>query len=271
MSGDYREEAVDYYDKFSGPPPGDVDFYRQFVKQTTRVLELGCGTGRVMVPLAAPARYVHGMDHSPAMLARCQEKLEAANISASRAQAEVGDITDFDLLGRMPAFDLIIAPFRVMQNLESDQQVDGLMRCIKKHLTADGLAILNTFCPMSDPATMKARWDTRDAREPAWTQPDGDGTVTLTENCSRYREHPFTMLPELTYRRYDAQGIQIGESVLKFAMRIWYPDELIHLIESHGFAVTRRFGGYEGQPWGEGTELVVAFRHEDRSQPGDHA
>lgn len=267
MSADYREDAVEYYDKFSGSPPGDTDFYRTFVTDATRVLELGCGTGRIMVPLAATAGYVHGMDHSAAMLALCREKLEAANISASRAQAEVGDITDFDLLDRMPAFDLIIAPFRVMQNLESDVQVDGLMRCIKKHLTADGLAILNTFCPMSDPVTMKARWATRDGSELAWTQPDGDGTVTLTEDCSRYREHPFTMFPVLTYRRYDSQGIQIGESVLNFAMRIWYPDELIQLIESHGFAITGRFGGYEGQPWGEGTELVVTFRHADGSQP----
>jgi hypothetical protein len=68
------------------------------------------------------------------------------------------------------------------------------------------------------------------------------------------------MLPELTYRRYDAGGTQTGEAKLRIAMRVWYPNDLIHLIESHGFVVTNRFGGYEGEPWEAGTELVVVFQ-----------
>lgn len=261
MSKDYRHDFVDYYDKFAGPPPADVDFYRSFATKTTRVLELGCGTGRVLVPLAGSAGYVHGLDHSPAMLTLCRRKLDDANIGISRAEVEVKDITDFDLTDRMPKFDLIISPFRVMQNLETDDQVARLMRNIKKHLSYGGEAILNTFCPRGDPEKLKAIWDSLDGREPTWIKPDGEGTVALTENCSRYREDPLTVFPELTYRRYDARGTQIGEAVLNIAMRVWYPGELINLIESHGFAITKRFGGYEGERWGEGSELVVVFSH----------
>ena len=261
MSEDYRLSAVEYYDKFGVPPPVDIEFYRSFVTKTTRLLELGCGTGRVLVPLAGVAGYVHGLDHSPAMLALCRKKLEAAEIGAGRPVVEVGDITSFDLTGRLPKFDLITAPFRVMQNLETDQQIAGLMRCIKRHLSSDGEAILNTYHPRFAPDKLKAIWDTWDGREPAWTEPEGDGTVSLTENCTRYRDNPLTVFPKLTYRRYDAQGTQVGESVLDFAMRVWYPDELLNMIESHEFAVTKRFGGYEGEPWGEARELVVVFRH----------
>ncbi len=50
-------------------------------------------------------------------------------------------------------------------------------------------------------------------------------------------------------------------------MRVWYPDELIEMIESHGFEITDRFGGYEGDRWREGSELVVVFRAGDARQP----
>jgi len=43
-------------------------------------------------------------------------------------------------------------------------------------------------------------------------------------------------------------------------MRYYYPDEFVELIESHGFSIIGRWGGYSDEPYGEGGELVVAFR-----------
>jgi len=266
---DYREEAVDYYDKFSASPQNDIDFYRSRVTGASRILELGCGTGRVMVSLADAAGYVYGMDHSAAMVALCQKKLNAAKIAPRQAEVEVGDITDFDLTQRTPKFDLIIAPFRVLQNLETDTQVTNLMRCIKAHLAPQGEAILNTFCPRGGPDALKALWNSFDGRKPVWTKQDGAHTVTLTEDCTRSIDTPLTVYPELTYRRFDATGNQLGEATLKIAMRVWYPDDLIGMVESHGFSVTARYGGYSNEPWEKGPELVAAFRH--REHPGSEA
>ena len=46
---------------------------------------------------------------------------------------------------------------------------------------------------------------------------------------------------------------------MKIAMRCWYPDDLMKLIEDHGFRVAARWGGYAGEKWGEGQELVIQF------------
>lgn len=132
--------------------------------------------------------------------------------------------------------------------------------CIARHLAPGGEAILNTFGPRSGPDGIKEFWESRDGSEPTWSQPDGEDTVVLTEKCNRYRDEPLTVYPELTYRRSNAAGEHIDEATLRIAMRVWYPDELIALIESHGFEITDRFGGYEGEPWCKGSELVVAFR-----------
>ena len=140
---DIRLEAAQYYDL--QPGPDDIPFYENLMSSSTAdVLELGCGTGRVLSRLANRCRYIHGIDLSEAMLSIWRQKLQEAGVPKEKACVEVGDITNF-CLGR--AFDFIIAPFRVIQNLEMNDQVNGLFDCIDKHLAPNGSCILNAFHP----------------------------------------------------------------------------------------------------------------------------
>src|SRR5712692_6062861 len=97
MAPDIRAQAAKYYD-LSPDTPKDVSFYKGLLPSpAARVLELGCGTGRVLLPLAEATAYIHGLDRSEAMIAVCQRKLEAAGLPTAKAQVEVKDITDFAL------------------------------------------------------------------------------------------------------------------------------------------------------------------------------
>src|SRR2546426_2885300 len=120
MATDIRAQAAKYYD-LNPEAPDDIPFYKSLIPSPeVCMLELGCGTGRVLLPLAEVCGYIHGLDISEAMAASCSEKLKAAGIHATKAQVEVGDITNFDL-GRM--FDFMLAPYRVLQNVETDTAV----------------------------------------------------------------------------------------------------------------------------------------------------
>ncbi len=267
MPDDYRQGAATYYDRFSGADLHDVAFYQARLAERdapSRVLELGCGTGRVLLPLAPHAQYIHGIDRSPAMLAIARQKLADAGLGPDRVTIAEADLTAADFTADQPPFDLIIAPFRVMQNLETDEQVDGMMRCIRRHLAPGGEAILNTFRPRGGPEALIAYWSSRDGTEPAWEQRDGDGVVRLYEDCTRHRADARVVYPTLTYRRYDAAGRMIEEAPMPIVMRVWWTDDLIGLIERHGMRVTRRWGGYRDEPWAEGPELVVAFTDDRR-------
>ena len=66
------------------------------------------------------------------------------------------------------------------------------------------------------------------------------------------------LYPELIYRRYEGEEL-IDEAVLRIAMRCYYPDELLSLVVAEGFRVVNKWGGYAGEPYGEGPELVVEF------------
>ena len=119
---DAREKAARFYDLSPGNPNEDIAFYRERLPSTeASVLELGCGTGRVLIPLSESCSCIHGVDASDPMITICREKLAERGRPPSKVNVETGDITSIHL-GR--TFDQIIAPFRVLQNLESDEQVD---------------------------------------------------------------------------------------------------------------------------------------------------
>jgi SAM-dependent methyltransferase len=102
MSEDIRAEAAKYYD-VNPTIPDDIAFYQaRLPGSDATVLELGCGTGRVLLPLAARCGFIQGLDRSQAMLARCQQKLQAAAIPPTTARVEHDDITHFALGGSVP-------------------------------------------------------------------------------------------------------------------------------------------------------------------------
>jgi SAM-dependent methyltransferase len=256
MSTDTRAQAAKYYD-LNPDTPVDIPFYRRRVPfPEAHVLELGCGTGRVLVPLAEACGYLHGLDLSEAMVAECHRKLEAAGSAPTKAQVEVRDITNFVLNQK---FDLIIAPYRVLQNLETDTAVTGLFHCIRQHLTPGGSCILNVFRPYAEPEVLRREW-CREQEMLEWKVAVEGGYVTCHDRRPRMDLDKMILYPELIYRRYQGETL-VDEATLKIAMRCYYPDEFVQLIERQGFRVLQQWGGYNGEVYGQGSELVVQFTH----------
>ena len=254
MRGDMRAEAAKYYD-VNPTIPDDRAFYRaRLPSSDAAVLELGCGTGRVLLPLAAVCGCIHGIDRSPAMLARCLQKVQAAAIPPTKARVALGDITDF-ALGR--AFDLIIAPYRVLQLLETEAQVDGLFRCVRTHLAPGGTCIVNVFHPHGGFEGVQQAWER--ATEICRWEVTVDGVrLRCDERWLRLDPERHILYPELVYRRY-VDDAWIEDAVLQIPRRCYAPDEFEQVIRDHGFRIIQRWGGYAGERYGEGPELVVQF------------
>lgn len=253
MDVDVRESVARYYDL--GGAPEDLEFYRRRVPfPDASVLDLGCGTGRILVPLNSSCGYIEGVDASEAMLAICRGKLEDGKAGSHKAQVQLGDITNLNLGSQ---FDLVIAPFRVMQNLETDEEVDGLFDSIRRHLKPEGSCILNVFNPKADKETMCREWCS-DSERFAWEAPYGSHTVRVHDRRLAMDRERMVLYPELIWREYDGDHL-VDEARLQICMRVYYPDEFVRLVASHGFKVVDRWGGYAGEPYGEGPELVAEF------------
>ena len=254
MPVDFRKEVAEYYDH-STKQPDDIGFYQSILPSPdSTVLELGCGTGRVLVPLVEHCSYIHGIDISEAMLTLCRKKLQALSASKKRCIVQPGDITDLNL-GR--SFDLITAPFRVFQNLETDEEVDGFFQTVRTHLAPGGTCILNVFRPFLDKKAMATQW-TSDEEILSWEAPIEGGRVTCHDRRKRIDPEMQVAYTDLVYRRYRGEKLE-DEAVLNLLMRYYYADEFVEMIENHGFRIFNRWGGYKGEPYGEGPELVVQF------------
>jgi len=232
----------------------DVAFYVEEAKAARGpVLELGCGTGRILLPIARAGSTIVGLDSSRHMLERCREKLGAEPAAVQRrVTLHQGDLHDFDL-GGGATFTLIIAPFRVFQHLTTIDAQLRVLANVARHLAPAGRLVFDVFNPrfeMMVGADGVEREDTPEQR-----LPDGR-TLRRTYRVAKVRWADQANDVELIYyvdgKRY-VQG---------FAMRWFLRAELEHLLTRAGFRVCAIYGDFARGPLVEGApeQVVVAER-----------
>ena len=149
----------------------DLDFYVAIAREADGpVLEVGCGTGRVLLPCARAGAEMVGLDLSPDMLAVLRRGLagEPADVQA-RVRVVEGDMRTFDL---DEAFPVAVLPFRSFQHMLTPEDQRAALRRIRAHLRPGGRIVLDLFNP-SIPMLGDAAWAKYPVPEPEFTMPDG--------------------------------------------------------------------------------------------------
>jgi SAM-dependent methyltransferase len=124
----------------------DVPFYMELARRTGGpVLELGCGTGRVLLPIARAGIAVHGVDGSPAMLEELSRKLaQEPDQVRERVTLSAGDLRNFRSERKYP---LVIIPFRPLQHMYTVEDQVAALRTAAFHLEENGLLAFDVFYP----------------------------------------------------------------------------------------------------------------------------
>lgn len=271
-AGEYDEYAAiaDLYDHvglYRDRP--DVGFFvGAAVEAGGPVLEIGCGSGRVLIPTARAGVEIVGLDLSPHMLGLCRDRLgkEPAAVRA-RATLVQADMRRFDLARR---FALITLPFRPFQHLVSVPDQLACLENIHRHLDGDGRVILDLFNPSLD-ALAGPDDDTERNEEPEFSTPDGRRVVRRHRIVARDRFNQVNQV-ELIYYVTHPDGRQ-ERLVHAFPMRYLFRFEAEHLLARSGFVVERLYGGFDKSPYGStypGELIFVARRAaRSRSRPSD--
>ena len=226
----------------------DVAFYVEEAKATRgAVLEVGCGTGRILLPIARAGAAITGIDASMHMLERCRAKL-AAEPAAVRARVTLAqhDMRDFELAEK---FGLIIAPFRVIQHLTTVDDQLRFLDTVARHLAPGGRLVFDVFNPRFDilvAANGVEREDTPEQR-----LPDGR-TLRRTYRIVRVRWIDQVSEAELVYYVDGTRYVQA------FEMRWYLAAELRNLLARAGFRVREFYGDFARGPLVDGCpEFVV--------------
>jgi len=142
----YEGFFAEFYDILHSSYDADLNIYLDLAKQHgDPALELGCGTGRLLIPLAAAGHAVTGLDLSRDMLTKCQEKLDIeGEATAKRVSLVQGDIRRFEL-GRK--FNLIIAACNTILHCTAVQDLLAVLARAREHLAPGGVFAVDFSIP----------------------------------------------------------------------------------------------------------------------------
>ena len=236
----------------------DVGFYvREAASVRGAVLELGCGTGRILLPLARAGRMVVGLDNSRQMLARCRAKV-AAEPAPVRARITLHehDVRAFDLGGGAGAtYPLVIAPFRVLQQLTTVEDQLAFLTAVARHLAPGGRFVFDVFNPNF---AALARADGVEREDtPEAPLPDGR-SFRRAARVARVRWVDQVSETELIYYVSARPGATPERFVQAFEMRWYLRAELLHLLARTGFRIRELYGDFARGPLvDESPEQVV--------------
>jgi SAM-dependent methyltransferase len=230
----------------------DIAFWRRHAARLGGpVLDLGCATGRVAIPLARDGHEVWALDRSPAMLAELRRRLAVEDPGvAARVHPVWGDLARFDL-GRR--FAMVAVAMNTLQVLTEPADRRAAFRAVRDHLAPGGELIFDVALPdVEEIAHSMGR-----ERPGGRYRDPGTGEV-LTHSAWYDSWDPATGTLAFTLRIRSRNGDgPPREALRRHRVHLFTPRELADLMAGAGLRHVEASGGFDGRPLEDGDERQV--------------
>lgn len=237
---EYYGSLAKFYDWRLADSKEEIPFYVQLAKEHgDPVLELGCGTGRITLPIAEAGIKVVGLDLSGDMLEIARQKLSRMpqEFQAGIQFAE-GNMVDFALEQQ---FSLVILPNNQFRELLTTKEQKSCLRCVSRHLKQDGSVIIE----ISNPFRSIRRWAVGEVfrRKVGYCQETGTIVECVFETTAVNLMDQW-IEQETIYVEHSGDGSSARHSG-RGRSRFIFPKELDLLLETSGLRIVDRWGGYD--------------------------
>jgi len=239
----------------------DVPFWRRLARQSlaevppgdSRILELGCGTGRVTFPLANDGASIVGIDRSAEMLARAvgrrrrgRRRSRAASLGATPLLVR-GDIRALPF--PRSSFQTVIAPYGILQSLLRDRDLVAALEAVAGVLKRGGMFGLELVADLPSWSEYTKRVSLRGRRV-------NGASVTLVESVRQDRKRKLTLFDQEFIER-DGRRVRRRRFTLSF--RTLTVKQMTRRLERAGFAITALLGDYQGGPWDPHADVWIVL------------
>ena len=242
------------YDRIFDTLDFDVAFWRGLAAAARGpVLDIGCGTGRITLPMLAAGADVDGLDASRPMLARLEEKARARGFTP---RLTAGDMRDFTLERRYALITITFNSF--LHNLTTEDQF-ATLRCCREHLEPGGALVMHvsTFgasliLHSGGPPVLEL--EVRDPETGHRLQHYDARTVDPV----RQVQHSVNEVREL-----DDAGRVVASRFTETDVRWIHPGEMELLLRIAGFKRWALHSGFANEPVGANDSMLIAFAWKD--------
>ena len=259
------DEYAAFYDWENARTLGrrDVPFWRRIaVESRGPVLELGCGTGRIFLPLARAGAELVGIDRSGPMLARLRatatrSRYGGAGPGARGAKAGSlrlvrGDIRALPFVAG--SFRTVLAPYGILQSLLRDRDLGAALESVARVLDTGGRFGVDLVPDVPN-------WREYDNRVQLRGRAAGGARLTLIESVRQDRRRRLTTFEQ---RYVECRGRRTTEFRFELRFRTLSIPQMTRRLEAAGFAIDRVLGDYRGRPWDERADVwIILARKQD--------
>jgi len=248
-----------FYDYYGTGLEGDAQFYVEEAQKTgSPVLEIGCGTGRITIPIAEAGVDIVGLDRSSNMLSIFRQKI--ANLNAetqSHIRIVKDDMRSFSLKDR---FKLIIIPYRAFLHLLTPEDQRLALNQIHRHLTDDGLLIFNIFDPSLEYIVAHlGRLGSALKKDSEFIHLD-TGHTFVVWNSLNYDPGCQILKAHIIFEELDDDGKVISKTYCPSTLRYVYRYEMQYLLELCGYRIEALYGDFQRGPFHHGEEQIWVAR-----------
>jgi ubiquinone/menaquinone biosynthesis C-methylase UbiE len=221
----------------------DVPFWQRVARQAHGpVLELGCGTGRVSLPLARAGISLVGIDRSAPMLARARRRIKPrAKVGVRLVRGDIRALPFGDA-----SFPMVIAPYGILQSLIRPSDLTATLASVARVVPAGG-----TFGIDLVPDVPK--WREYENRV-GLRGKSGKTQLTLIESV---RQDPKRRLTTFEQKYVERRGTETREHRFDLTFRTLSVAEMTKQLERAGFGVDAVLGDYRGRPWDDRADVWI--------------
>lgn len=229
----------------------DVPFWRGVASRVRGpVLELGCGTGRIALPLARAGVSLVGIDRSGPMLERAARRLAAQRPREGRSRKLRLKLVRGDIrtLPFEPAsFKAVLAPYGILQSLVRDRDLTATLASVARVLKPGGLFGIDLVPDVPN-------WREYANRVQLKGRTTGGAHLTLVESVRQDRRRHLTIFEQTYIRKL---GGTTSRHSFDLTFRTLPIPAFTRRLERAGFAIEAVLGDYRGGPWDERAEVWI--------------
>jgi len=248
----FYETIARFYDAENAEFNEDLELYSELAGETGGpVLDVGCGTGRVMLHLAQEGYRVVGVDNADAMLARGRRKLDVMPDLTSRVTFMHGDALTLDLPDR---FKLIIVPYNSFMHFGEQRDQLAALRMAARLLDDDGLLVLDLPNAGDAYATQD---DGTIVLERMFTEPES-GHLVMQQSYSMIDRAAQHLYITWIYDEIAEEGA-VHRTLAPLKLRYVFPGEMDLQLAANGLRRVAFYGDYTREPFEDGSPRMVVL------------